>query len=446
MAKEKLGLRAKLKKRKFRRPNPILYFVYWFACKFVILRKLKPEFYYEAKISECKGPCFLVWNHLSRIDHAYMAVAAWPKRINIWAAWVEFFRSHLATVFRLNQILPKKNFTQDIPGLKACQQIINKGGCVAFAPEAMSSIYGTNQPVITGTGHFLKHYNIPVYFAEMRGEYLMNNKTCLDQRIGKTQVTMKLLFTPEDLERMSDEEVDAKLNEVFRHDDYEWGLKNEIEWETFGRICERLDDICYKCPRCGAELQMTAKENYIKCKSCGNGASMDDFYDFHPFNDECVIPESPSKWVEWERLMVIHEIRKDPEFSYSIENLKFGMVPDDHYMKDQKCSEICGSGTLTLDHKGIHFKGTKNGEPFSIEANYGLIYTLTIEVATDVFAFYHNGEYYEFYPEEHATGKVLLIVEEMHRYHFNSWKNFPWNDWMYEGVERLAPDAPEYGK
>ena len=44
------------------------------------------------------------------------------------------------------------------------------------------------------------------------------------------------------------------------------------------------------------------------------------------------------------------------------------------------------------------------------------------------------------------TGKVLLLIEEMHRYHFNSWKNFPWNDWMYEGVERLAPDAPEYGK
>ena len=109
MAKEKLGLRAKLKKRKYRRPNPFLYFIYWFACKFIILRKLKPEFYYEARVADCKGPCFLIWNHLSRIDHAYLTVAAWPKRINIWAAWVEFFRSHLAVVFRLNLILPKKN-------------------------------------------------------------------------------------------------------------------------------------------------------------------------------------------------------------------------------------------------------------------------------------------------------------------------------------------------
>ena len=176
-------------------------------------------------------------------------------------------------------------------------EIINKGGCVAFAPEALSSTYGTNQPIITGTGHFLKHYNIPVYFAEMRGEYLMNTKVCLDQRIGRTQVTMKLLFTPEDLQRMSDEEVDAKINEVFRNDDYEWGRENNVEWETFGRICERLDDICYKCPKCGAELQMTAEKNYIRCKSCGNGATMDDYYEFHPFTEDCVIPEFPSKWV-----------------------------------------------------------------------------------------------------------------------------------------------------
>jgi hypothetical protein len=191
---------------------------------------------------------------------------------------------------------------------------------------------------------------------------------------------------------------------------------------------------------------MTAEKNYTKCDICGNGATMDDYYEFHPFTEDCVIPEFPSKWVEWERLMVIHEIRKDPDYSFSLKNLEFGMVPDDHYMKDQKCSEPCGCGDLTLDHKGIHFKGYKNGEPFSIEASYSQIYTLTIEVATDKFAFYHNGEYYEFYPAEHATGKVLLVMEEMHRYHFNTWKNFPWNDWMYEGEERLAPDAPGYGK
>jgi hypothetical protein len=31
------------------------------------------------------------------------------------------------------------------------------------------------------------------------------------------------------------------------------------------------------------------------------------------------------------------------------------------------------------------------------------------------------------------VGKLLLITEGMHRRHYNIWKNFKWNDWMYEG-------------
>ena len=48
------------------------------------------------------------------------------------------------------------------------------------------------------------------------------------------------------------------------------------------------------------------------------------------------------------------------------------------------------------------------------------------------FSFYVNGEYYDFFPEERVVGKILLLVEEFHRYHENVWKNFPWNDYMYE--------------
>ena|GEM_PF-5148823 len=32
------------------------------------------------------------------------------------------------------------------------------------------------------------------------------------------------------------------------------------------------------------------------------------------------------------------------------------------------------------------------------------------------------------------TGKVILLTEEMHRLHVNTWKNFPWYSRMYEGL------------
>ena len=32
----------------------------------------------------------------------------------------------------------------------------------------------------------------------------------------------------------------------------------------------------------------------IKCNKCGNGATMNDYYDFIPFDETCIIPVSPT--------------------------------------------------------------------------------------------------------------------------------------------------------
>ena len=107
MKKEK-DLQYELATRKFRRPNPIFYFIYYFACRFIITRPFHPEFKVKDKLSACKGPAFLVWNHQSRRDHAMLTVLAWPRRINFLAEHASFFRSHLATVFKLNNIMTFK--------------------------------------------------------------------------------------------------------------------------------------------------------------------------------------------------------------------------------------------------------------------------------------------------------------------------------------------------
>ena len=51
------------------------------------------------------------------------------------------------------------------------------------------------------------------------------------------------------------------------------------------------------------------------------------------------------------------------------------------------------------------------------------------------FCLYNRGEYFEFFPSRQTVGKFCLLVEEMHRYHVNFYKNFKWYDYMYEGME-----------
>lgn len=438
MAKQKATLQEKLKKRKFHKTNPVIYGLYYFIMTKLVMVKYRPKVEVVDRPIDCKGPCFIVWNHLSRLDHAYILKAAFPRRVSIVAGYNEFFRSHLHTVFFLEQVLPKKNFAQDIPGLKAIQSIINQGGCVALSPEGCSSVFGHNQPVVAGTGHYLKHFGIPVYFMEFHGQYLTSTKCCLDERYGLTTAHLSLLYTPEQLAALSDEEVDDQLNELFRTDDYAWTKARHIKWKTNGEICKRLEDICYRCPRCGRLFTMMGEKNRIECSACGNGATMDDYYEFHPYRD-AVIPEAPTNWADWERKEVIREIRTNPDFSFQT-HVNIGDIPTDHWIPKKQAAEPCGDGILTIDHKGIHFDGVRRGASWHFDQNYGQHFTAPVEVATDRFHLYVDGEYIEFFPELHCVGYIIHVVEEMHRFHVNYWKNFHWFDYMYEGLPEKAEE------
>lgn len=432
--KNKLTLQQKLEKRKAKQPNGFLFWLYHFIEHNFLIKKYNTTYNFIDKVSDCKGPCFLIWNHLSRLDHLWVMESVFPKKYNMLAGYNEFFRSHLHFPFKIMNVIPKKIYNTDINSLKAMSKIISKGGCVAFSPEGMSSIYGHNQPIVATTGHFLKHFNIPVYLMTLRGAYLTEHKVCLDERYGKVECETKLLFSPEQLKAMTDEEVDDKINEAFRHDDYAWNKTARVKWKRMENVCSHYEDICYRCPRCGAELQMHAEGNRIECKACGNGAVMNEYYDFVPFDDKCVIPESPSKWVDWERTVIIKEIRENPNYSHT-EKVQVGYLPPYKYVSDKKTSEPCGEGEITFDHSGIHFKGVKLGKEWKFDLSYKEVFSLIHVTDVTFFALYVKGQYFEFKPSRPIAGKLLLITEEMHRLHVNLWKNFPWDAYMYEGTE-----------
>ena len=143
----------------------------------------------------------------------------------------------------------------------------------------MSSIYGHNQPVVPGTGRFLQFYRIPVYFMKLEGAYLTSHKTCIDDRPGKVNVSIQKLFTPEDLKSMTPEEIEDKLNLSFKHDDYEWNKTARVKFKTKKRAAVNLETICYKCPKCGKDIEIFSirlkeKKLSFKCTKSRHSSSI----------------------------------------------------------------------------------------------------------------------------------------------------------------------------
>ena len=420
--KEKKTLAQKLHSRKIHQPPKLIYLLLAQIWKLLFYKKLGMSVEYKVDPRKEQGPYIVVGNHASRMDYIYSGIPFLPHRMNYVAGYNEFFRSHLALVFRLLQVIPKKNFTPDVYTIKEVSRVIKSGGRVCIFPEGMSSISGGNQPVALGSAKFLKHFGVPVYVCKIQGGYLTNTKYCLDERYGKVNVIIDKLFEPEDLKALSLDEITDRLHKAIRHDDYQWNKTARVAFDGKGRMAHNMQDLLYRCPKCGAEFTMVGEGDVIRCESCGNGARLNEYYDLLPLSDDCVLPETPKAWFDMERAAAREAVRQDG-FVLS-EKVKLGMLPRYKYLTNNDTSNIVGEGILTLDETGLTYEGSCEGQTIRLHQN---IQSLpTYGMCTDVSRIYTfiDGEFYEFYPENRTVGKWLHCTEEMHRFKGGKWQDF----------------------
>lgn len=416
----KKTLHDKIVTKNKKKPN-ILYPILGNIWK-LIAKKYNMHVIYKEDPRKEHGPHILISNHASRLDYMFTGIPTLPNRYNFVAGHNEFYRSHLSMVFGLLQVIPKKNFTSDVMTIRNATKIIKKGGNICIFPEGMSSISGANQPIVNGTGKFIKMCKVPVYFSVIKGGYLTSTKYCLDDRPGYVEVVFDKLFTKEDLEKLTPSEIEDKINEAIYHDDYEWNLVEKHTYKNNGDIAKNLHHLLYWCPKCGMEFDMIGEGNTIKCKHCGNGATILDTYEMVPLNDGCVIPKTQTEWFNLQRKEAKKQVSR-PGFILT-EEVELGMLPQYEYLKDQKTSNVVGSGMLTLDINGLTYKGTKNGEEFEFHLNPSDL--PTYGMCTDLSRFYtfYKGEFYEFYPKHITTEKWFLCTEEIHRLTGGKWQDF----------------------
>lgn len=417
----KKTLDQKLHSRKLKKPG-ILYIILGYVWKLLFYKKYNIKVTYKTDIKKVKGPIILLSNHASRLDYMFTALPLLPKKFNFVAGYNEFFRSHLAGIFKIMNVIPKKNFTADIYTIKEVTRIIKKKGNIILYPEGMSSISGANQPVAVGTGKFIKHFKLPVYYSLIKGGYLTSPKYDLKERLGRVEVEYDILLTPDEIEKLSATEIEDLINKTLYHDDYAWNKEQKNEYKVGNSVAHNLHHLLYWCPRCGKEFTMKGEFNKIYCTSCNNGATITNTYEMIPFDDTCIIPATQTEWFNKERALAKEEI-KDPNFKLT-EKVKLGVLPLYKNLKNQATSEIVGEGLITLNHDGLTYNGTYNNEV--VEMHIGIKELPTYGMCTDLTRFYtfYKGKFIEFYPEGETVEKWFLTTESLHRLHDGKWRDF----------------------
>ena len=419
----KKTLQEKLQARQVKLPNGLLYAILMLVVK-ILNGKIHTSFRFKAVPRKDKKPFILISNHASRVDYQFTGPACFPNKLNYVVGYNEFVRFPVCLILKLMQAIPKKNFTPDLHCMRQMRSVIRQGGNLCIMPEGMSSITGMAQPVMIGTGKFLKMMGVTVYYTKVSGGYLTYTKHCLDERAGRVEVTVDRMFTAEELNSLTPQEIENTMNRLLAHDDYIWNKQAQVRFDGKGQMAKALDTLLYLCPKCGALHQMACSGNEMRCTACGNTVALDECYNLHPVGEGSDCPALVSDWVLLERKKAEEDV-KDPNFTYS-GHVRVGKLPQYKYLKGNNTSVICGEGELRLDRAGLHFAGTVEGKPYSFHLTTEQV--PTFGMCTDISRFYTfvDGEFVEFYPDRRDVLRWDHLTEEMHRINGGKWQNTPY--------------------
>ena len=79
---------------------------------------------------------------------------------------------------------------------------------------------------------------------------------------------METIIDKYDLETMSAEDIQSKIEEKFHNSEEEWMERKNILIKYKNRAVG-LQRILYKCPHCGTEFEMSTETHFLKCNHCG---------------------------------------------------------------------------------------------------------------------------------------------------------------------------------
>lgn len=351
---------------------------------------------------------FYLMNHSSFIDLEIVADLLYPKPFNI----VSTTDSFVGKEWLMRQIgcIPTKKFVTD-PGLVRDMMYAARDlhDNIVMFPEAGYTFDGTTTVLPDSIGSIVKLLKLPLVSIITSGAFardpLYNN---LQLRKVDVLATVEYLLSPEEIERMSPEEITAIIRDKFAFDGFKWQKENNIHIAEPFRA-DGLERILYKCPHCKCEGKMIGKGETITCTECGKVYYLTELGELVCDGDACEFPHIPD-WYKWER----EEVRREVEAgTYSLD------IPVDIVVSvDTKSMFHVGEGHLTQNNNGIHLE-SDGGIDYSHKptASYTICCDFNFYEIGDMIGFGDNKCLYYCFPKVDgvSVAKVRLFQEELYK-------------------------------
>ena len=389
----------------------------WYLHPLTILLSLPDVLKHRLKLTKkgtegLKPPYVMLCNHNAFMDFKAATRAIWPARANYVVAIDGFIGRE--KLLRNVGCICKRKFTNDVTMVRHLRRTIENGDVAIIYAEARYSLCGTTAVLPESLGKFCRMMGVPVVTFICHGHHVNSPFWNLhDRGVKPTEAEMTLLLTPEQLKELPLEEINRRINEAFRYDDYAWQKERGIRI-TYKKRAEGLHKVLYQCPACGTEFRMRSEGTRLICGACGKQWEMTELSELQAVEGETEFSHIPD-WYEWERANVRREVENG---TYSSGELQ---VTVDTLPNAKKFIRL-GEGTMIHDMNGFTVRGTDtDGDPFEMIKPVPSLYSCHIEyeylgkhgdcvdlnTLKDTWYIYPHGE-------DFAVTKMALATEELY--------------------------------
>ena len=206
----------------------------------------------KVNVDNLRPPYVLFCNHNAFLDFKVATIATFPHRANYVVAIDGFIGRE--NLLRQVGCICKRKFTNDTTLVRQLRQVIRNGDIAMIYPEARYSLCGTTAVLPASLGKLCKLLKAPVVTLICHGHHLNSPFWNLHSRgVCPTEAELTQIFTAEELENASVEEINGKLLEMFQYDDFAWQKERGIR-TTYKKRAEGLHKVLYQCPNCGSPL------------------------------------------------------------------------------------------------------------------------------------------------------------------------------------------------
>ena len=389
-----------------------LFFTYLIAllCRIGLIgRKNKVE---KINMEGLKPPYMVLSNHMYFVDFMLTDKVTFPHRVNNVVSVDGYYRR--PPLMELIGCIGTRKYTMDLHLIKSINKVLKRGDVLCMYPEARYSPCGTTSYMPESIGKLIRMNKVPVVAVVHHGNYLHSPFwNFRKKRKVPLYTTATKILTPEQIETMTVDEINAVVRKALTYDEYKYQKEAGIRITESFRA-EGMHKILYQCPHCMTESKMASKGVELYCEACGKRWMLNEDGTLAAQSGETEFSHVPD-WFEWEREQVKQQIA---EGKYSFEDeVEIYSLP--RFWKFVKL----GQGKLIHDpEQGFVVEGFYRGKPYriqrmphqtnSLHIEYDYCYLRPedcVDISTEKDSFYC-------YPvKQNVVTKLAFATEELYR-------------------------------